>query len=147
MTPALRLALPARLLASVALATSLAPWLVDAPTAHARLVARTIRLEGYVEKAPESSHPEAKWTVRAGDRNFVLQITRLQVVSGPGAPSDVIQALKPYRAAAFKIVGDEETVAKLVAAPAGSEIELQGVLRLGPARTLLLASLEIDGPD
>ena len=71
-------------------------------------------------------------------------MTKLRIVAGPGTPSDVIQALKPYRASAFRIVGDEAVLAKIAAAAAGSRIELQGVLRLGPARTFLLSDYDVD---
>lgn len=122
----------------------LAAWLVLAPAAEARLLTRTVRLEGYVGKAPEGARAEARWTVDAGEQKVDLIVTRLSIVSGTGTPSDVVQALKPYRAAAFRIVGDEKEVAKLAGATAGSRFDMQGVLRLGPARTLLLSTLRVD---
>jgi hypothetical protein len=133
-----------RLLSLLLLAATWAVWSADAPPAGARLVARTIRLEGYVEKAPEGVRPDARWSIDAGEKSLTLQVTRLPILAGPGAPSDVIQALKPYRAAAFKLVGEEKALREIAAARAGSAIELRGVLRLGPARTLLLDTYEID---
>jgi hypothetical protein len=117
--------------------------LCDAMPAHARLIARTIRLEGYVGVAPEGARLEAKWSVNVAGSSLALQVTRLQIIAGPGTPSDVVQALKPYRAAAFKIAGDRRQLDELASAAAGSRIELQGNLRLGPARTLLLDTLTI----
>jgi hypothetical protein len=111
--------------------------------ADARLVARTIRLEGYLEEAPGGTRPDAKWSIDLGEKSVTLHVTELQIVAGPGTASDVIQALKPYRAAAFKVVGDEKTLEKLATARAGSKVELRGTLRLGPGRTFLLDTASI----
>ena len=55
----------------------------------------------------------------------------------------MIQALRPYRAAAFRVVGDEQRLAQITDAKDGSRIVLRGNLRLAPARTLLLDTVEI----
>lgn len=125
-------------------AIALTALVLVASVTEGRLLAHTVRIEAYVGTAPKSARLEAEWTVRAGEQDLVLHVKRLRLISGGGSPSDVIQALKPYRASAFKIVGDEATIAKLTAAPAGAEVEMQGVLRLGPARTLLISTVDVD---
>ena len=89
--------------ASIALAILLGLAFVEAPPADAaRLVIRTIRLQGYVGTAPGGTPVEAKWSVDLGEKSIDLEVTKLQIVAGPGTASDVIRALKPYRAAAFQ---------------------------------------------
>jgi len=133
----------ARLLALAALAVLSFLSIVDATQADARMASRRIRLEAYLDAAPEGTRSEATWSVNVGGKSITLQVTKLRVIDGHGTPSDVIQALKPYRAAAFKIVGSEGDLQKLATAAAGSTTALQGSLRLSPARTLLLETLEI----
>ena len=133
----------ARLLSLVALAGLSFLSIVGATQADARVASRRIRLEAYLEVAPEGTRSEATWSVDVGGKSIILQVTKLRVIAGPGTPSDAIQALKPYRAAAFKIVGDEGDLQRLANAAARSKIDLQGSLRLSPARTLLLDTLEI----
>jgi hypothetical protein len=131
----------------VAVAALLVAGLLPPPPAEARFVAHTIRFEAYVGSAPKGARPEATWSVRAGDADVVLTVVRLKILSGVAAPSDVIQALKPYRAATFRITGDEKLIEQLAEAAPGSQVEIEGVLRLGPARILLASKLDVDPPD
>ena len=132
-----------RFLACVALTALLGPWVIHAKPASARLVPRTIRLEAYVGAAPKDTRLQAQWSVDVEGKSIALQVTRLQIIAGPGTPSSVIEALKPYRRAAFRITGDRRRLEELTSAATGSRIALQGNLRIGPARTLLLDTVEI----
>jgi hypothetical protein len=131
----------------VAVAALLFAALLRPPGVEARLAAHTIRFEAYVSPAPARARPEATWNVRAGDADVVLVVVRLKILSGVAAPSDVVQALKPYKAATFRITGDEKLIAELAKAPPGSEVEIEGVLRIGPARTFLASKIDVDPPD
>lgn len=110
-----------------------------------RRQAYSVRIEGYIGRAPAEVPAEVVWTVSLGGRSYDLHVSRLQVLTGNIAYYDIIRALRPYRPA-FTLAGPDDQLGLLAGAPAGQKVGVVGVLRFGGgARHLLVNRVELVG--
>ncbi|MBM4243658.1 MAG: hypothetical protein FJ148_07575 [Deltaproteobacteria bacterium] len=111
--------------------------------AHAR-VRQTImlRIEGFLDAAPEGVRPQRKIQVRIGrDATRSLAVTRLANQGAGPHGQTILGEVARYRPA-FRLVGDDALVAKLAGAPPGARVTLTGNLSSG--RNVLLTSADVE---
>jgi len=107
----------------------------------------TLRIEGFLDAAPEGVRPQRKIQVRIGrDETRTLAVTRL-TNQGAGPHGQTILGDAARYRPAFRLVGDEALVAKLAGAPQGARVTLTGNLSSGRNVLLTIADVEpVAGP-
>lgn len=106
----------------------------------------TVRMEGFVGRQPEGTPLEATWQLRVGKQKVDLYVTKLQILTGNLSPSNLTQALQPYRPA-LTIAARQADQDLILKAPPDQRIAISGMLDFGGgARTLMPSAVEYLAP-
>lgn len=102
----------------------------------------TLRIEGYLDEAPEGVRPQRTIEVRIGrDSTRSLAVTRI-VNQGQGPHGQTILGEVARFRPAFRLLGDDALVARLAGAPEGARVTLTGNLSSG--RNVLLTVVDVE---
>ena len=96
----------------------------------------TLRIEGYVGAKAAGDVPQATWVVRVQDKQYSLQVMRLEVLTGNTAYFNVIAALEPYPYA-FTVYGHDDALRTLTQAPPQQALAIIGSAQLAQLPGLL----------
>lgn len=136
-----------RVAASLLTLTVLSVGPIASPVEARRLTlsAITVQVEVRVPPLPAGEVPEATWMVSLEGKQVEWPVLRLFVVTGNVSPTNLYQALVPYRPT-LRIVGRPPDLDRLVGAPPGSRLRFQGLLEIsGGARILMVSGVEVFG--
>jgi hypothetical protein len=101
----------------------------------------TLRIEGFLDAAPDGVKPLRTIEVRLGkEKSRMLAVTKI-INQGSGPLGQTILDEAARYKPAFRLLGDTEIVAKLVAAPQGARVTLTGNLSSG--RNVLLSIADV----
>ena len=118
-------------------------WLFwTASYAHAQRfssVPITLRIEGFVRPEAAGIVPQATWVVRVQGKEYILQVTRLEVLRGNTAYFNVIAALEPY-SYAFTVYAHDDALRTLTQAPPEQALAIIGTAQLAQLPGLLFIS-------
>ena len=89
----------------------------------------SLRIEGFVRPKRDGVVPQATWVVRVQEKNYTLQVMRLEVLTGNTSYFDIISALEPY-VYAFTIYGDDDALRALTQALPDQRLVIIGTAQL-----------------
>ena len=102
----------------------------------------TLRIEGFLDAAPEGVRPQRTIEVRIGrEKTRSLAVTGISNQSQGPHGTTILNEAARYRPA-FRLIGDEALVTRLVNAPKGARVTLTGNLSSG--RNVLLTIADVD---
>lgn len=103
----------------------------------------TLRIEGFVGAKTAGQVPAATWVVRVREKQYTLQVMRLDVLTGNTAYFNVIAALEPYTYA-FTVYGDDDALRTLTEAPPTQTLIMIGSAQLAQLPGLFfIGSIEV----
>jgi len=103
----------------------------------------TLRIEGFVGAKTAGRVPQATWVVRVRDKEYTLQVMRLEVLRGNTAYFNVIAALEPYTYA-FTVYGHDDALRTFTQAPPEQALAIIGTAQLAQLPGLLfINSIEV----
>ena len=102
----------------------------------------TLRIEGFLDAAPEGVRPARTIEVRIGrEKTRSLAVTSISNQGQGPHGQTILNEVARYRPA-FRLLGDAALVARLAAAPKGARVTLTGNLSSG--RNVLLSIAEVE---
>ncbi len=102
----------------------------------------TLRIEGFLDAAPEGVRPQRTIEVRIGrETTRSLAVTGISNQSQGPHGATILNEVARYRPA-FRLLGDAELVTRLAGAPKGARVTLTGNLSSGRNVLLTIADVE-----
>lgn len=80
-----------------------------------------IRFEGYVGEKPAQLVPEASWVLETRGKKYPFHVSHLQIITGDVSPTNIIEAVKPYRVT-FRLRGDDARLQQFTGTAPGQKI-------------------------